>query len=136
MYYNAQATDCILSPQAICRDSNGYLTHWTQEGSTNLPGGMVTIYNKHGEAMIRLELTEKNGLLFYNTAETVVLNYTNVLSQPTGNRSTFLHTEEGIEYDDASLDWDSSALQPDTPAQANFFTKEPTSSLRMPTIGS
>ena len=69
MYYNAQASDCILSPHAICRDSGGFLTRWIQEGTTTASNGTVTFYNRGDEAIIRLHLVEKNGL-FYTRTET------------------------------------------------------------------
>jgi hypothetical protein len=66
MYYNPQASDCILSPHAICRSSRGYLTKWIQHGSLSPSEGGVEFYNKHGDVVIQLDLSQRNGL-FYTT---------------------------------------------------------------------
>jgi hypothetical protein len=39
MFYNAKASETILSPESICFHSNGVLTSWTQSGSTLADGG-------------------------------------------------------------------------------------------------
>jgi hypothetical protein len=127
MYYNQQALDCILSLQAICRDSGGYLTKWLREGSTTPTTGKLTIWNKHGEAVICLHLIQRNGL-FYTTTETLALNHPTSPVRPASDKCVYLHTEEGID-DDASLDWDSSVLSNKT-LEANFYTKDPASSPR------
>jgi hypothetical protein len=54
MYYNSQASDSILSPQAICLNSNGYLTKWSQDGSTTSASGTITFFNQYGDAVILL----------------------------------------------------------------------------------
>ena len=130
MYYNPQASDCILSPQAICRDSMGYLTNWSQEGTTTHPSGKLTIFNKHGAAVICLDLTQKNGL-FYTTTRTMALDHPSSPVRRSNSSSIYLHTEEGIDDDDASLDWDSSFDgQHDITPQMNFYTNDPVSSPR------
>ena len=47
MYYNPRASDCILSPHAICRSSRGFLTKWIQEGDLNTLEGTVAFYNSN-----------------------------------------------------------------------------------------
>ena len=74
MYYNPTASDCILSPQAICTNSKGYLTRWTQEGQTSPPSGSVVFYNKHNSAVIKLDLQHRNGL-FYTTTEATAIDH-------------------------------------------------------------
>jgi hypothetical protein len=125
MYYNSQASDSIISPQAICLNSSGYLTRWSQDGSTTSASGTITFFNKYGDAVIRLDLKEKNGL-FYTETNTMALDHSNPSTQPTGNRAVFLHTEEGIEDEEASLDWDSLF----SPAHANFHTRDTKSTPR------
>ena len=73
MYFNLTGSDCILSPQAICTNSNVYLTKWTQEGSTCPPNGNVIFYNKYDKPVIQLEFRHRNGL-FYTTTETLVID--------------------------------------------------------------
>jgi hypothetical protein len=51
--------------------------------------------------------------------------HTKLAEQSIGNRTIFIHTEEGIEDDDASIDWDS-----DSTAHANFSIQGPTTSIR------
>jgi hypothetical protein len=116
MFYNPQASDCIISPHAICRDSMGYLTRWRQEGSANEPSGSLHIYNKHGDLAISLDLVEKNGL-FYTTTETMALDHPSSTAHCSSSSSIYMHTEEGIEDDDISLDWDADS------AQTNFSVK-------------
>jgi hypothetical protein len=133
MFYNPQASDCILSPQAICRDSMGYLTSWSQEGATTHQSGKLTIFNKHGAAVICLDLVQKNGL-FYTTTRTMALDHPTTPVRCLNSSSIYLHTEEGID-DDASLDWDSSfdtqnEITPPESAQTNFYIRDPTSSPR------
>jgi hypothetical protein len=67
MFYNPTASDCILSPQAICSNSNGYLVKWTQEGGTSSPTGNIVFHNKHGSPVIKLELSQRNGLYYTTT---------------------------------------------------------------------
>ena len=108
MYYNPQASDCILSPHAICRSSRGYLTKWIQEGNLDPLQGSVAFYNKHGEAIIRLELQHRNGL-FYTSTSALAVNHTFNVEHQSSNRMVYLHTEEGIDSEDdgeASLDSD------------------------------
>ena len=108
MYYNPQASDCILSPHAICRSSRGYLTKWIQEGSLDPLQGSVAFYNKHGEVIIRLELQHRNGL-FYTSTSALAVNHTFNVEHQSSNRMVYLHTEEGIDSEDdgeASLDSD------------------------------
>ena len=62
----ALSSDCILSPHAICRSSRGYLTKWIQHGSLSPSEGGVEFYNKHGDVVIQLDLSQRNGL-FYTT---------------------------------------------------------------------
>jgi hypothetical protein len=73
MYYNPTASDCILSPLAICKTSNGYLTRWTRKGSTSPPIGNVIFYNKHDKPVIQLKLRHQNGL-FYTTTEILAVD--------------------------------------------------------------
>ena len=108
MYYNPRASDCILSPHAICRSSRGFLTKWIQEGDLNTLEGTVAFYNKRGDAIIRLHLQHRNGL-FYTTTSATAINHPIDPSHPSGNRAVYLHTEEDIgaeEDEEASLDWD------------------------------
>jgi hypothetical protein len=67
MFYNPTASDCILSPQAICSNSNGYLVKWTQEGGITSPTGTIVFHNKHGTPVIKLELSQRNGLYYTTT---------------------------------------------------------------------
>jgi hypothetical protein len=48
MFYNAQASETILSPESICFHSNGVITHWTQSGSTLADNGSVSFFDSNG----------------------------------------------------------------------------------------
>jgi hypothetical protein len=71
---------------------------------------------------------EKNGL-FYTRTQTTAIDHTKPPEQPTGHRTVFIHTEERIDDDEASIDWDSESL-PQKTAQANFSIQGPTTSIR------
>eukprot|EP00804_Cyclotella_cryptica_P016939 CCRYP_001875-RA/>CCRYP_001875-RA protein AED:0.38 eAED:0.38 QI:0/0/0/1/0/0/3/0/857 len=124
MYYNPQASDCILSPHAICRSSRGYLSKWVQQGNHYPPSGRVTFYNKQGDAVIRLDLEQRNGL-YYTTTTATAIDHPLEVEHPSGNRAMYVHTEEGIgweEDEEASLDWDIPLHQ----AFANINIEAPT----------
>jgi hypothetical protein len=70
MFFNPTASDCILSPQAICSNSNGYLVKWIQEGGITSPTGTIIFQNKNGQAVIQLDLHQRNGL-YYTRTETL-----------------------------------------------------------------
>eukprot|EP00804_Cyclotella_cryptica_P010127 CCRYP_018496-RA/>CCRYP_018496-RA protein AED:0.47 eAED:0.44 QI:0/0/0/1/0.5/0.66/3/0/481 len=128
MYYNPQASDCILSPHAMCHSSRGYLSKWVQEGHLYPPSGRVTFYNKQGDAVIRLDLEQRNGL-YYTTTTATAIDHPLEVEHPSGNRAMYLHTEEGIgweEDEEASLDWDIPLQQ----AFANINIDAPTTNPR------
>jgi hypothetical protein len=54
MFYNAKASETILSPESICFHSNGTLTHWTQSGSTLADGGSISFFDSNGAEVIAL----------------------------------------------------------------------------------
>ena len=104
MFYNPQASDCVLSPHAICPSSRGYLTKWTQEGSTSPLEGHVAFYNKSGDVVIRLKLMHHNGL-FYTSTSAKAINHTIEDCTMIGDETFHNETEEGIEhYEEALLD--------------------------------
>eukprot|EP00804_Cyclotella_cryptica_P013124 CCRYP_002394-RA/>CCRYP_002394-RA protein AED:0.84 eAED:0.44 QI:0/0/0/0.33/1/1/3/0/456 len=128
MYYNPQASDCILSPHAMCHSSRGYLSKWVQEGHLYPPSGRVTFYNKQGDAVIRLDLEQRNGL-YYTTTTATAIDHPLEVEHPSGNRAMYLHTEEGIgweEDEEAPLDWDIPLQQ----AFANINIDAPTTNPR------
>jgi hypothetical protein len=123
MYFNPHASDCILSPHAICRSSDGFLSKWIQEGNINPLKGNVTFYNKHGVPIIQLELQHRNGL-FYTRTSVMAINHPTNVENHTFNRMVYLHTEDGIDSDEdeeASLDWDFSLEE----ATANINIEAP-----------
>jgi hypothetical protein len=85
MYYNPTASNCILSPQAICKSSNGYLTWWFQVSNTSPPSGNVIFYNKHDKPVIQLQLRHRNGL-FYTATETMAIDNPWDDNYPSGHR--------------------------------------------------
>jgi hypothetical protein len=68
VYYNEQASDTILSPQAIIEDSKGFLTKWTQTGTTRFADDQVdvkiTFYGPDDTEVLTIPLDRKNGLYF------------------------------------------------------------------------
>jgi hypothetical protein len=62
MFYNAQASDCILSPEFICAASDGMLDRWVQSGAVNSPHGSVIFTDNSGAEVIKLNLDKRNGL--------------------------------------------------------------------------
>ena len=59
-YYKADASDTIISPQAICNNSGGMFTKWTQMGTTRFADdtvdGCMLFYGRNDNAIIKLPL--------------------------------------------------------------------------------
>jgi hypothetical protein len=106
MYYNEQASDCILSPHAICRSSRGYLTKWIQEGQLHPAEGTVAFCNNKGDIVIRLNLKHRNGL-FYTTTTANAVNHCVQIGELASHRTVHLTSEKDIKrYEEALLDSD------------------------------
>ena len=106
MYYNPEASDCILSPHAICRSSRGYLTKWIQEGQLHPAEGTVAFFNNKGDIVIQLDLKHRNGL-FYTTTTANAINHTTDIGTSALNRTT--HTQSYTDltrHEEALLDFD------------------------------
>ncbi len=102
MYYNPTASDCILSPQAICTNSKGYLTRWSQEGQISPLSGSVVFYNKHDKPIIKLNLQHRNGL-FYTTTEATAIDHSGEDIEDCSNRTRKrIGMEEDTESEDTS----------------------------------
>ena len=116
------ASDSIISPQAICAGSKGYLARWSQEGTTTPPTGKVTFYDKNDKVVISLELQHHNGLFYTTTAADSIDHgqFNNSAAKP---KTIYFHTEDGIEDEEASLD-DDMAFPEEFGAQAYLFTKD------------
>jgi hypothetical protein len=103
MHYSPTALDCILSPHAICTNSKGYLTRWTQEGQTSPPSCSVVFYNKHNKPAIKLDHQHRNGL-FYTTTEATAIDHSgediDCSSNRTGKR---IGLEEEALLDETSI---------------------------------
>jgi hypothetical protein len=60
---NTHATDCILSPDAIARQSRDCVT-WRQEGHVGQEPGTLEFFNEKGNRIMRLHLVKTNGLYY------------------------------------------------------------------------
>ena len=85
VYYNEQASDTILSPQAICEDSNGRLTKWTQTGTTRFADekidGKITFYGPDDTVVLSIPLDRRNGL-YFSKIDTMTIDSTAPSSKP------------------------------------------------------
>ena len=79
-YYNAMASDTIISPQAICDDSDGRLSRWSMSGNTDKAPGNLILSDDKDSFCVSFDLHERNGL-WYCSAET--LSNLDTLSYPT-----------------------------------------------------
>lgn len=63
-YYNPDATETFISPQAIV-ESSDVLVHWTMRGSS-LPtqGGALRIESEDGQVTLDIPLSRRNGLYY------------------------------------------------------------------------
>lgn len=63
-YYNPQATETFISPQAIV-ESSDVLAHWSMQGSS-LPnqGGSLRFESEDGHSTFEINLTRRNGLYY------------------------------------------------------------------------
>ena len=115
VYYNAQASDCILSPEAICYASGGLLTKWSQSGSPEVDSGQVSFYDARGAEVISLKLDKRNGL-YYSSISTVAVDTNACMSStsdsPTIGTVVYYHTPEGMDDDDISIDLDEDLCSP------------------------
>ena len=79
VYYNQQASNTILSPQAICEDSNGRLTKWSQMGTTRFAeekiDGKITFYGPDDVVTLTIPLDRKNGL-YFSKVDTMTIDST------------------------------------------------------------
>ena len=73
VFYNAKASDTILSPHAICQHSGGLLESWNQSGSVTAEKGSVSFFTKDGAEVIALTLDKRNGL-FYTPVRSVAVS--------------------------------------------------------------
>ena len=75
MFYNTDATDMIISPQAICDDSNGLLVTWMMKGTTTGNDGRLEMTSSSSLYSIVLPLTKLHGL-YYCKSDTFQCNET------------------------------------------------------------
>ena len=75
VFYNPDATDTILSPQAICEDSRGAFTDWSQHGGITSPTGTIRFYSSSGLDSMTIPLQRVDGLYYCNT-DTLALDNT------------------------------------------------------------
>ena len=129
VYYNAKASDCILSPEAICYASGGLLSKWSQTGSPDDRTGHVSFYDTRGAEVISLELDKRNGL-YYSSISTVAVDSNACVSSTESlpDMAVYYHTPEGVEDDEVSIDLEDEVLQ--SPPQMNHQARRP---LRGPT---
>ena len=124
MYFNPQASDTILSPEAICQNSGRFLTHWTQSGSTLSDFGNVSLFTAQGAEIISLQLKKRNGL-YYTTLSSTAVDSSAPPPSPEVNWYVYTHTDDPNAADDVSLD----EFDPPSPTPAMFCgppSKEPT----------
>eukprot|EP00804_Cyclotella_cryptica_P009450 CCRYP_017763-RA/>CCRYP_017763-RA protein AED:0.37 eAED:0.18 QI:0/0/0/1/1/1/2/0/848 len=108
MYYNSSASDCILSPEAVCHSSNGFLASWCQTGSINEGSGSIALYDHTGTCQIRLNLTKHNGLYYFRISSIALDKGPQDLNL-SGNRTIYIHETQFEDDDDISLELDPTA---------------------------
>jgi hypothetical protein len=108
MFYNAQASETILSPESICYHSNGALTHWTQSGSTLADGGSISFFDSNGAETIALSLVKRNGL-YYTPVSAIGVNSVDPTLKPSANYSIHFHHSDPAICDDISIETTDSA---------------------------
>ena len=119
VYFNASASDTILSPEAICYASNGLLSRWSQSGSPDDTTGNVTFYSDKGAEVILLTLHKRNGL-YYSLVTAVGVNSDASSSASIVDRdmAVYFHSEDDSN-DDVSLDFDDGLDYLEQPPIAN-----------------
>jgi hypothetical protein len=125
IFYNASASDTILSPEAICYASKGLLSHWSQSGSREESTGNVTFFSNQGAEVILLTLQKRNGL-YYSSIRTVGVNCEASSSASVSDRdvAVYYHTEYDSD-DDVSLDFDDGFDYPETPPMVDRNAQAP-----------
>jgi hypothetical protein len=108
MFYNAQASETILSPESICFHSNGVLTNWTQSGSTLSDGGSISFFDANGAEVIAMSLTKRNGL-YYTPVSAIGVNSVDPTLKPSVNYSIHYHNSDSMCVDDVSIETDDSS---------------------------
>jgi hypothetical protein len=95
--------------EAICFNSQDFLTHWTQSGSTTADGGSISFFTKTGAEVLSLNLQKRNGL-YYTPVTTIGVDSVDPSMVPSANFCIFYHTPFGIDDDNISLDFDDVSL--------------------------
>jgi hypothetical protein len=75
MYYNPHASDCLLSPDSVCRTSNGVFTRWSQEGRTIDDSGCINFFHPDDTVGISLVLERRHGLYFTTSKTNAVTSF-------------------------------------------------------------
>jgi hypothetical protein len=128
MFYNPNASETILSPEAICFNSNDFLTHWTQSGSTTADSGSISFFTKQGAEVLSLSLQKRNGL-YYTPVCTVGVDSTDPSLKPSMNYCIYYyyHSPVGAADDDFSLNIDDDPLFDPAISPSSSPTKCPSS---------
>lgn len=124
MFYNAQASDSILSPKAICSASGGLLSRLAQSGSSDDITGTVSFYNNSGAEVILLTLTKSNELYYSPISSLAVypgLSSSTSTLEP--DLMIYYHTLNGVDDDDISIDFDKVLTPLPSPPTVNHQTK-------------
>jgi hypothetical protein len=103
MFYNAKASETILSPESICFHSNGVITHWTQSGSTTADNGSVSFFDSNGAEVIAMSLAKRNGL-YYTTISAVGVDSIDPSLKPSANHTIYYHSHHPDTCDDISIE--------------------------------
>ena len=81
-YYNEGASDTIISPQAVCKDSPVF-TRWSQEGWSDGRPGTLSFYGDTSPSpLMRITLEHRNGLYYCCEDVLVSANHTPITSRP------------------------------------------------------
>ena len=93
VFYNADATDTILSPQVICENSHGAFLDWAQSGGISSPEGSIRFYSSSGLDSMTIPLQRIDGM-YYCIADT--LAHDNTPSARHEHQISSVHSEQGV----------------------------------------
>ena len=95
---NHQATDCIMSSDAIARQVAGCVS-WRQEGHVGKDPGLLAFFNAHGKSILHLPLRKHSSLYYCNVEGTTAPHTDDTFNRITNDWVTVvdrLHTNTEV----------------------------------------